>query len=192
MENQENSESRVAPVEITTEDSASVSESTNQLVEKHRRKTRSDKGQKRGPRGSSTNSQAQTEVASPNMDLQLNIELVKKTVTAVTKAIDGVVVRKVNSKALSLGCDENLAKAYAHSAGLTTDELTVISECSAISISRSEFLMKHAPEAMLLLMMANYGIRVTLVLGRLDAMERKLAKMKKAGVGDREPKPSVN
>lgn len=152
-----------------SENSADVQQSATELVEKHK-KQRSDKGKPRGPR---TKVDASTTAPAPIPDplLQLNIELVKRAVAALTKTTDAIIVRRIYNKSLAIGADENLAKEYAQTAGLSVDESQIISECTAVIVGRSDFLIRHAPEAMLAVVVIMYGVRVVSTFKRLDEME---------------------
>jgi len=157
----------------SVESAADVQQSTIELVEKHKsRKQRSDKGQKRGPRG--TNQEAQVPLQNIDPALQLNLELVKKSIAAIVKTGDAIVVRRIYSKARRLGCDDALGKEYALAAGITADEQQIISECSAVIMARSEWMMRHAPEAMLGCVVVSYSVRVLTVMNRLDKLEQEL------------------
>src|SRR5574341_803520 len=102
-------EAQPSTVETRIEDTAQVQQSTIELVEKHRqRKPRSDRGQKRGPRN--TNSaigETSAQVAAVDPALQLNIELVKKSVTALVSTTDAICVRAIYSKAKRISCDKD-------------------------------------------------------------------------------------
>jgi len=161
------------------EDSAQVRQSAAELVEKHK-KQRSDKGKPRGPRNK-TNSENSAVTPIPDPVLQLNIELVKRSVTALVKTTDSIVCRRIYNKSLALGADKNVASEYAQAAGLSIDESQIIAECTAVIVGRSDFLIRHAPEAMLACVVIMYGVRVVGTFKRLDELEASLkAKERKA------------
>lgn len=166
--------------ETSTESSEDVKQSTIELVEKHKsRKQRSDKGIPRGPRGSSPQA-----VQAQNIDptLQLNLELVKKSIAALVKTGDAIVVRRVYSRARRLGCDDALAKEYALTIGLTQDETQIISECTSVIFARSEWLIAHAPEVMLACVAISYTTRTLTVLSRLYKIEEEMKEREKKKV----------
>lgn len=184
MSNEQNSTSPgTGPVAPATENPESVRQSTSALVDKHRKE---DGGKKRGrPPKDAGKQPAPVAVKTPVVDpfVQLNLDLVKKSISALVSTADAVVCRRVFSRAVKLGADQGLAKEYVQMVGLTKDELGVICDCTAVIMSRSEWLIRHAPEAMLLCVAASYTVRAATVLARLSELE---AKQKK----DAEKKPS--
>jgi len=163
-----------------TETSENVRQSATELVEKHR-KQRADKGKPRGARKAAANGPDPVASPIPDAVVQLNIELVKRSVSALVKTTDAIICRRIYNKSLAIGADKNLAAEYAQSAGLSIDESQIVSECTAVIVARSDFLIQHAPEAMLLCVVVMYGVRVVSTFKRLDEMEAALkAKERKA------------
>jgi hypothetical protein len=161
------------------EDSTAVRQSAAELVEKHK-KQRSDKGKPRGPRNKA-NTESAVATPVPDAVVQLNIELVKRSVTALVKTTDSIITRRIYNKTIALGADKNVATEYAQAAGLSIDESQIIAECTAVIVGRSDFLIQHAPEAMLACVVIMYGVRVVGTFKRLDELEAALkAKDRKA------------
>jgi hypothetical protein len=157
-----------------------VQQSASTLVAKHR-KQRADKGKPRGNNAKPASNEATApDVLSPNDPVfQLNVELVKKSVSALIGTVDSIVVRRIYNKSKSLGCDDGLCKEYVQAAGLTVDESKIMAECTASIMARSDFLIRHAPEVMLGCVMISYGVRITTTLKRLDDLEQRMLKTKK-------------
>lgn len=171
-----------------TETTAQVQQSASELVAKHR-KQRADKGK---PRGARKDEVAPSSNLAPSDPLfQLNVELVKKSVTALVSTVDTIVVRRIYNKSKALGADDGVAQEYAHTAGLSKNEAEIISECTASIMARSDFLIRHAPEVMLGCVVISYSVRVVGTLKRLDELEAqmKAAKSKK-NVTPLEPRTS--
>lgn len=113
--------------------------------------------------------------AEPDLVLQQNLALVKRTFASILGAVDRKVTSDVTTQAEQLGCDADLAKELAKSAGLSPDELGIICDSGATIVCRYELLTKFAPEVALFLTLASYGARVLTVKGRLRhiAVEQK-------------------
>jgi hypothetical protein len=162
----------------SVESGEDVKQAATELAEKHRKK-RSDAGQSRGTRKAQGTASTPVQAAPIDPAVLINLELVKDATKALIGAVDGFVCRKIYTKSIRLGADKNLAVEYAQSAGLTKDESKVISECTASIMSRSDFLIRHAPEVMLVAVAASYSVRVIGTLKRLDELEERLKKAHK-------------
>lgn len=158
-------------VAVSTEDPASVASSTGELVAKHR-KQRSDAGVPRGPR----KPKVETQVVETDTALQVNLELVQKSVEAIVGAIDGILCRRIALKAKRLGCDDQLAEEFWRTAGMTKSEAEVISKSTSAIFARHEILARYAPEIMLGCVVTAYGVRMVTVIKRLDDIEQKQLK----------------
>jgi hypothetical protein len=157
-----------------TESPATIEQQTAPLAEKHKRATRSDKGKPRQPR---EQAQVQGQVFDPAN--AVNLELVKKSVSAIFGAVDGLVCRSIGTKAGKLGVDATLADSLVQSVALTRSEQEIISESTALICIRYEFIMRHAPEFMLAGVMASWGVRIVTVHRKLDALEEAIKEARK-------------
>lgn len=156
------------------ESSADVQQSTAALIEQHQRKKRSDAGKSRKVRES-------PQVQGPIIDPAnaVNLELVKKSVASIVGAIDGLACRSLAGKSRRLGLPEPETTALVDAAALTRGEQEIISESTALICQRYDFIMRHAPEAMLACVMAAWGVRIVTVSRKLDAIEHLLKERQK-------------
>jgi hypothetical protein len=111
-------------------------------------------------------SEADLAATAPAVD----VALVKKTVESVIGAIDGAIMRKVYSTHFRVSKDEAGAKELAITAGMTKDELAVISECTGVVCQKYNLLGQYAPEAMLLAVATGYSLRVIFVFRKLNVI----------------------
>lgn len=121
--------------------------------------------------------------ARPNAGFTVDKQIVEKTAKTVLTTIDGFVTRKVVKTAALLGADRDLAVELGQSSQLTTSEADLMSELTGVIFEKYGLLSSWAPEALLGIMITEYGFRVTLVLRRLNELARmKTAKDKAASV----------
>lgn len=166
-----------------TLDAEQVRQTTGELLGKH-----SQAGKKRGPYKKrnrenvplSASAQKETDSTVPAAPVvgSVDKELVQKCVASVIGAVDGIVVRRVNQRAIRIGCDEDLAKELWQNCAITKGELEVISECTGAIVEKYQILGRYAPEAMLFASLVIWSGRIVLVMRKLDAIEATLAKRK--------------
>lgn len=131
-----------------------------------------------------TGVEAPASVVSPQVD----VELVKKTVQSVIGAIDGAIIRKVYATCYKVSKDDEGSKELARTAGITKDEVAVISECAGVVCQKYNVLGQYAPEIMLLAVTTGYGIRVAFVFRKLNTIiAAQAALLKKTDATESQP-----
>ena len=132
-----------------------------------------------GHPGTKNKQTKQAETENSQAELQVNCELVSDTVESLIKAGDAIVCRTVATKAKRIGCDDETVESLWKAAGITQPEATIVCKASTTIFMRHEFLMKYAPEFMLMSVLSAYSIRVATVMKRLDSMEARFIAEKK-------------
>jgi len=189
-----------AAVESPSEAPKSVDEVTAQVANQYlatgdiaqpkQRKPRSDIGKPRVKRGvDGSPLPAQTPVspdAGQSAGYTVDKAIVEKTALTVLHAVDHHVVRRVGQTVFKLSGDKELAAEMASNAGLTKEEAGLMSELSGVIFEKRGWLTGYAPEILLAVLFTEWGLRVTLVLRRLDQLEKDAKAAKNAH------KPSAN
>lgn len=111
-------------------------------------------------------------------------ETIKKSLRGVIGALDNYTARKISRTAQRLEVSSQLATDLANSARLAPDELELIADLAGQVCAKHNMLGQYAPEAMLGMMIAGYGLRVASVMSELKRMESRLSK-------ERAPAPPV-
>ncbi|MCI0619057.1 hypothetical protein L0244_39305, partial [bacterium] len=113
----------VPGLEIPAKDGKLVIPATDALVEQHKQKRKYTRRQK---------SEEQSPAPVNDAALQVNIDLLKKSIHSLARGTDGFVVRTIHKKAKRITGDENLARELAMDVGMTTGELEVVSEATTL------------------------------------------------------------
>ena len=148
------------------------------------RKQRSDAGQPRLNRRMGARADKDSQMASSEngqaVAFTIDKQIVEKTAATVLHTIDGVIVKKVGSTVIRLGGDMEQANEFAKSAGLTTAEISLMSELTGIIFEKHGLLTGYAPEILLTILIAEYGVRVSITMRKLNLMVEEAEKKTKA------------
>jgi hypothetical protein len=108
----------------------------------------------------------------------LDPDTVKRSVAAVLKAVDSVVVRKVyrTAREITAGdpASDKLAREYAGAVQQTATETETIAELSAIVASKYDLLGRYAPEGLLVIALGSYAVRVVSTLRQLENLSQQV------------------
>lgn len=156
-------------------------------TEPKKRRTRSDAGRPRGPKTVGADAGPGQAVggaeAGKAIGYSVDKKIVEKTASVVLGTVDSAVVRKIYNTAKALGGDDGISQNLAKDAGLTVNELNLMTELTGVIFEKYGLLTGYAPEILLGITMGEWGLRVTLVMRRLTVMEREAkqrAKMNEA------------
>jgi hypothetical protein len=188
----------VAATEQTVEAAKSIEEITADSAAKYppttgdgntpepeikKRKPRSDLGIQRGPRGMGKRSAKDAQLASIEngqaAGFSIDKEIVEKTASTVLNTIDSVVVRKIGSTTFQLSGNKELARELSQNAALAEGELKLMSELTGIIFEKHGLLTGYAPEILLTVVLAEWGVRVSLTMRKLNQLAEAVEKNKR-------------
>lgn len=166
----------------SNETPANVGENSADIIAKHRKK-RSDAGKPRGARAArveviSGGGQDRQESSETN-STPLDVESVRKGVSAFLKMVDSLLVRKTYATAKQVTGDEQFSRTLAADVSSPKEENELISDLTANVAQRHEILAKFAPEVLLLAAIGNYGTRVGLAFKQLNDLAETQARLGK-------------
>lgn len=155
------------------------------------RKPRDPSSYARGPRGMGKASAQDAALASAQNGqaaaYTIDKQIVEKTASTVLHTIDSVLVRKVGTTVIKLGGDQSLAQEMAANSGLTQGECQLMSELTGVIFEKHGLLTGYAPEILLTVLLAEWGVRVSLTLRKLNMMVEEQEKKNKARVSSPSP-----
>ena len=144
------------------------------LAQVRQRKPRSDIGQPRRSKGLGKSAAQNAALASAEAGqaaaYTIDKQIVEKTASTVLHTFDSVLTRKVGSTVIKLGGDLELATEMAKDSGLTQGECQLMSELTGVIFEKHGLLTGYAPEILLSVLLAEWGIRVSLTMRKLNAM----------------------
>jgi hypothetical protein len=154
---------------------------TDTIVAKHKSYStpRNPYGRKGKPKPLAADSQVAEAPPAAESAAVIDRELVEKSVAAIVKAVDGVVIRKAFNVAKRIGADDNLAKELATNAAITVDEVDCLGKLSAVLAEKYGLMSTYAPEAMFIGVLLGWSARIVTVFRRLTVLEEKFLKQKK-------------